>query len=88
MGKAKRSRKEEMETLQKWFKEFSVACPWRMTPPKEDAFCIPTHIPKTKHAMVCMAINCAPLFLANRLIQMTFGERIYQDDKLDTPRKH
>ncbi len=86
MGKAKRSRKEEMEGLQKWFKEFSVACPWRATPPKETAFCSATFV-KGK-AMICQAINCAPLFLANRLIQMTFGERIYQDDKLDTPRKH
>ncbi|MFH1953150.1 MAG: hypothetical protein ABIL06_16220 [Pseudomonadota bacterium] len=81
MGKAKRERKAEMGDLKAWFNEFSLACPWRMQPKEGQAFCIATMNPKG--AMVCMALNCAPLFMSNRLIQMTFGPRVYKNE-MDT----
>ena len=75
MGKAKHERKKEMADLNEWFKDFSKSCPWR-TIAKNDhgqqkIICSPTLKPKM--SMICNVINCAPLYLANRLLQMTLG---------------
>ena len=75
MGKAKRQRKKETEDLKAWFNEFAVACPWRAKPDGEQPFCISTL--KGNKAMVCIPTNCAPLFIANRLLQMTLGPMVY-----------
>ena len=84
MGKAKRQRKKETADLKAWFNEFSVACPWRHKEKEHLFFCVPT-ITKDSQAMICQVMNCAPLFLANRLLQMTLGPRIYENDKTNTP---
>lgn len=79
MGKAKRERKEELNDLRKWFEEFSLVCPWRALVKNKQGqsaiVCVTTKIDEM--AMICQHTNCAPLFIANRLIQMTFGNRIY-----------
>lgn len=85
MGKIKRARKKERADLQKWFEKFSKQCPWRAQYQYNEPFCIAAVLPKD-HAMLCKAINCAPLFIANRLIQMTFGDRIY--DQARSTGKH
>ncbi|KKL57065.1 hypothetical protein LCGC14_2239130 [marine sediment metagenome] len=91
MGKAKRERKKELSELDKWFEEFSKACPWRKQGDIE-GICGGTAVPhKNKEGVICLAciaLNCAPLYLANRLIQQTFGPRRYENDTLDPTRKH
>lgn len=84
MAKAKRQRKKETADLKAWFNEFAVACPWRHKEREHLFFCVPTI--QGKQALICQVTNCAPLFLANRLIQMTLGPRIYDNDKTDTTR--
>jgi len=70
MAKAKRQRKKELDDLEKWFDEFSVACPWRGKQQggvmNRGAFCIATYA--NGKAMICQAISCAPIFIANRLL--------------------
>ena len=89
MGKAKRERKKETADMKDWFNEFAVACPARYQM-KDKVRCGLSFIPAPKkaQALECSVLNCAPLFMANRLIQMTLGPRIYKDDKTNTPGKH
>ena len=92
MGKAKRERKKETDDLKAWFDEFSKACPWRQAVKKKEGesgiVCGPTITETTKKALFCQVLNCAPLYLANRLIQQTFGPRRYENDTPDSAKQH
>ena len=90
MGKAKRERKKETDDLKEWFEEFSKACPWRQAKDRHGnkitPICGVTMMPSREHKkdviyLACEVTNCAPLYLANRLIQQTFGPRRHEDDK-------
>ncbi|HDZ26277.1 hypothetical protein LCGC14_0911030 [marine sediment metagenome] len=92
MGKAKRERKKETDGLKEWFEEFSSACPWRKQIIHKGGICgvtgNPTKDKKSVTALVCEVTNCAPLYLANRLIQQTFGPRRYENDTPDSAKQH
>ena len=96
MGKAKRERKKGIDPeLRAWFDEYSVACPWRQKVAHPNTGKTLTYCSATVHPMQdqirtldCQVLNCAPLYLANRLIQQTFGPRRYENDTPDPSRKH